>query len=680
MEVNLLKAFRILAVPIIAAAAALYILNFPIVYSELQQICDTCSMTIRMKEELSSLGWTSNGYGLYLLLLSMFFSIGSVFLGGLIFFKRPNDPMALLVAVTLAVFGLVLTITDSFYEAYPALFIFGRLTSFFATALFGAMICYFPDFKTTPKWSYFLVIPLILLELLRNFLPFPIEDLFWQDWLYHVEWVLLLAMGGTQIYRYRKLSTPLQREQIKLPVMAFLLAVVLIIISVQFPTSLLWGNLVGETLYFAALSLIPLSFFLAIIRYRLWFIKPLINRTILYVSLSMVLLGIYGGVIFVLSSALHVKGSSFISLIGAVAVAVFVQPLHNRLHGVINKLMYGDRHDPYAALVKLGNRLEETSSPELVLNAIVHSVRDALRLPYVSLVWPNGQIAAESGVPLLQLKVVEVIYKGERVADLVYEPSEREDDLPKEDRNILKELARQGGSAIHAIRLTQELQQFRQTLVTTREDERRRLRRDLHDGLGPEIAAFTFKIATARHLLRKDPNEADLILTTLQGDIRNAVDLVRSLVHNLRPPVLDEYGLGGAISEIVRAYESRDLVIKCDIPFALQDLDAAVEVAAYRLIQEGFANIARHSHASEVYLLLSLQNERLIVTIEDNGIGMPSIRRPGVGLTSMRERVEELGGTFSIAGGVKGGTVIRAELPNRNGGEENAAIAGIAGR
>ena len=676
MRQNLLNVSRNLAILFIFAAAVLFVMNLPILYLELQQTCETCTMTIKIKDELSSIGWNSNGYGLYLLLLSLSFTLGSVVLGGLILKKRPNDPMALLVAVTFSMIGLTLTIADPFYIAFPTLIFLAKGVSFIATMLFGVMICYFPNFRTSPRWCHFLALALFFVEIIRNFYSAELETLFWTDILHQTEWLILLAMGVTQIYRYRRLSTTSQKQQTKLPVFAFLIAVLLIIVSVQFPINNLWGNFLGQTLYFTAISLIPISFFLAIIRYRLWAIDPLINRTILYVILTAVLLGIYSGVIFVLSSAFHVESSTFISLIGTIIVAVLVQPLHKKLHMIINRLMYGDRQDPYAALVRLGNRLEATSSPELVLDAIVTSVSDALKLPYVSLVWPSGEIASESGTPIQESKRIDILYQGERVAELCFEFRDKEEEWVKADRQIIKDLTRQAGAAIHAVRLTQELQRSRENLVTAREDERRRLRRDLHDGLGPEIAAFSFRVEAARNLLKNNPYQANEILLGLQKEIRNAVDLIRRLVHNLQPPVLDEYGLGEAVAELVRANRRVDLDIKLEIPFPLPILNAAVEVAAYRIVQEGLANVIRHAHASKVSIMLIREEQKLIVTIEDDGVGLPPIRKPGVGLNSMRERAEELRGIFIIGGCAEGGTSIRVEIPNQNGGKCDVVITG----
>ncbi|TJY41539.1 sensor histidine kinase [Cohnella pontilimi] len=671
---------RSLAALFILTAAVFFILNLPVLYTDLQRVCDTCALTPPMLEQLEAAGWAVRTYSLYLIFLSLLVAIGNVILGVLIFRHHSTDRMALLVAVTLASFGLSLTVTDQFKAAFPSLSFMASLVGFAAILLMGATFCYFPDFRTAPRWSHFLALAFFLVECLSRLLPkTDHEAISSEQLLLALEWILLLAMAATQIFRYRRLSTPLQRQQIKLPAFAFLVTILLIIISVQIPGDGLWGNLAGQTLYMVSLLLIPISFTIAIVRYRLWKIDPLINRAIVYAALTGMLMAIYTCVIFVLGTALKEKNTTFVSLMGTIAVAVMVQPLHRKLQALINRLMYGDRHEPYAALVRLGDRLEATTSPERVMDAIVSSVREALRLPYVALVWPNGEIAAANGTPALTPLRVDIIYQGERVAELLVEPREREDLWSKEDRRVVTDLVRQAGAAIYAVRLTMELQRSRQTLVTAREDERRRLRRDLHDGLGPEIASFSFRVDAARHLLRTDPDQTDRILSDLQMDIRNAVDLIRRLVHNLRPPALDEYGLSGAVAELVRDHRSAGLEFVVELPPALPVLGAAVEVAAYRIVQEGLTNVNRHARASQVRLIIALEEERLVIEISDNGIGLPPVSKPGVGLTSMRERAEELGGMFTIKSRPEGGTRIRAELPYSDGRDRHDEITRPAG-
>jgi signal transduction histidine kinase len=215
------------------------------------------------------------------------------------------------------------------------------------------------------------------------------------------------------------------------------------------------------------------------------------------------------------------------------------------------------------------------------------------------------------------------------------------------------------------VRLTADLQRSRERLVTAREEERRRLRRDLHDGLGPALAAQTLKVGAARVLYGRDPGAADRLLGELERDIAAALADIRRLVYNLRPPTLDELGLCAAIRECAAQYHANgasQLHVAVEAPEHLPNLPAAVEVAAYRITQEALANVARHAGARSCRIRLT-PGELLELEIADDGAGLPAERRLGVGLMSMRERAEELGGTCSVEAALGGGTLVRAQLP-----------------
>ncbi|MFS0863981.1 sensor histidine kinase [Fredinandcohnia sp. 179-A 10B2 NHS] len=663
---------RAFSISMVVITTVLFILNIPVLFGELQRVCDTCSLPPEIQKELKTVGLNTSRYAFYLLFTSLLFTLCNVILGILILVKRPKDSMAFLVAITLMLFGLTLTIADPFYNEFPKLEGIARVIGFFSITLLGLVICYFPDHRSSRRLSHFLALSYIIVEVFILFSPVLPSVL--EGFLLVLEWSILLLMGYYQIQRYRKQFTSLQRQQTKFPVFAFSISIILVILSVQIPASTIWGNLLGQTLYLVALSLIPLSFSLAIIRYRLWSIDPLINRTLRYGILSGMLLAIYTGIVYALRLTFLDDKTALVSLIGTVGVAIVVQPLHNRLQLIVNKLMYGDRQDPYAAIVRLGERLDVTTSPNRILEAIVISFRDALRLPYAALVWPNGTVAASSGAPGNDPERIDVYYQGEKVAELVVEHRDKDDVWSNEDRQVINNLVRQTGSVIHTLGITKELQLSRQRIVTTREDERRRLRRELHDGLGPEIAAFSFKIAAARQSLN-EPAKSDEILSELQIDIRNAVDLIRKLAYNLRPPSLDEYGLGGAISELVQNQLDNNITIKLELPESFPVLGAAVEVAVYRIVQEGLVNIKKHSRATSVSVKIVIGEGTLSILIRDNGIGLPKRKRSGVGIITMRESAEELGGTFFIENIESGGTAIKGSIPFLDGGNDNVNLS-----
>jgi signal transduction histidine kinase len=199
-------------------------------------------------------------------------------------------------------------------------------------------------------------------------------------------------------------------------------------------------------------------------------------------------------------------------------------------------------------------------------------------------------------------------------------------------------------------------------LVTAREEERRRLRRDLHDGLGPQLASLTLTLAAARELLRHDVDAADMLLQELSTHTQAAIADIRRVVYDLRPPALDDLGLVLALREQAAHYSQAGLQITIDAPDHLSPLPAAVDVAAYRIVQEALTNVVRHAQAHTCVVCLTL-GDALIVVIRDDGTGLPPGGRAGVGLTSMRERSAELGGTCVIETAPGRGTCIRVELP-----------------
>jgi signal transduction histidine kinase len=217
------------------------------------------------------------------------------------------------------------------------------------------------------------------------------------------------------------------------------------------------------------------------------------------------------------------------------------------------------------------------------------------------------------------------------------------------DGPLLDDLARQAAAAVHAARLTDELQRSRQRLVAGREEERRRLRRDLHDGLGPQLAAQTLKAGSARALYALRPEEADALLADLEADAAHALADLRRVVEDLRPPALDELGLVGALRAAVARFGAGPPSIDV-VATELPALPAAVEVAAFRITEEAVTNAVRHSGAQHCTVRLFPGDGVLTVEVCDDGVGIVPGQTEGVGLGSMRERAAELGGRCEVAG------------------------------
>jgi signal transduction histidine kinase len=386
-----------------------------------------------------------------------------------------------------------------------------------------------------------------------------------------------------------------------------------------------------------------------------------------YVALTACVVGVYVLVVGYLGATFRVDGSLAISLVATGIVAVLFAPLRERLQRGVNRLLYSERDEPYAVLSRLGQRLEAALDPKSVLPTIVETVAGALKSPHAEVfLYRDGgfETAARHGTPAGDPLVLPLAYGNETVGRLAISPRTRDESFTATDRRLIEDLARQAGVAAHAVRLTEDLQRSRERLVSAREEERRRLRRDLHDGVGPRLAALTLRIETARNRLDHDPASQDL-LSDLAERAREAVADVRRSVHALRPPVLDDLGLVPALRETAAQYEGNGLSISVEALDDLSPLPAAVEVAAYRIAQEASANVVRHAGARSCAVRFDLDEETgvLRLEVEDDGRGVGEDPGSGVGLSSMRERAEELGGTCVVGPSPAGGMRVRAELP-----------------
>ncbi|WP_028065690.1 sensor histidine kinase [Solirubrobacter soli] len=200
-------------------------------------------------------------------------------------------------------------------------------------------------------------------------------------------------------------------------------------------------------------------------------------------------------------------------------------------------------------------------------------------------------------------------------------------------------------------------------VIRARDEERRLLRRDLHDGLGPTLAAMALRIDVALRQLEREPEAAERQLVALREDSRRAIADVRQIAYGLRPPALDELGLIGAIEECTEQFGVADrLELDLDLPDAVPALPEAIEVAVLRIVQEALANVAHHSGARACGVRLEVHT-LVAIEVSDDGDGLPEDYRPGLGLHSMRERAAELGGTCAIEPRRPCGTRVRAQLP-----------------
>jgi two-component system NarL family sensor kinase len=416
----------------------------------------------------------------------------------------------------------------------------------------------------------------------------------------------------------------------------------------------------------AAVTLVvvmPVSITISISWYRLFDLDRVISRSLVSGALAALVTGVYVAIVLLIGWAAD-TGDAVASGVAAIGAVLAVAPMRTVAQRAADRLLYGNRAEPFAVVSSLNRRLQMSASPEDALRALVDTVAVDLALPAVQVTSVDGQVLAEHGqLDPLRSVSFELAHQGEQVGAMCLGLRRNEDDVDAGERILFEDLARHAGAAVHAAALMRDLRAARQRLVEAQEEERRRLRRDLHDGLGPQLTAVTLKVDAARNLLGRDPARADRVLTELRSDVRAAIDEVRRVVYELRPPGLDELGLVGALRQHARNCNildsGIDIVVSGD---ECGGLPAPVEVAAYRIATEAITNAVRHANARRCCVDVSLDRD-LIVRVRDDGDGLPVPWRAGVGMTSMRDRAIELGGTCLFEQAKGGGTHVVARLP-----------------
>jgi signal transduction histidine kinase len=332
----------------------------------------------------------------------------------------------------------------------------------------------------------------------------------------------------------------------------------------------------------------------------------------------------------------------------------------------IDRLFYGDRMRPYAALSRLGQRLENALSPEDVLPALVTTVSRSLHLPYVAVTLTGDEKpAARDGERGESVEAVPLLHGGDRVGTLEVGTRTGQRVLDAGDEALLRDLAAQAGASVGAVRLNRDLVRSRERIVVAREEERRRIRRDLHDGLGPTLAGVALGLDAAHRAAGRAGLGQTLGLDALHADVQHGLDDLKRIVARLRPAALDDIGLVASLRDYGSSLTASGRIqVSVDCAEELPALPAAVEMAAYFVAREAMNNAARHSHGSHCQVSLRFA-DGLDVLVTDDGRGIGPVPRPGVGLGSITERARELGGDCSIKPVPTGGTCVHARIPVR---------------
>ncbi|WP_210438340.1 sensor histidine kinase [Nocardioides xinjiangensis] len=405
----------------------------------------------------------------------------------------------------------------------------------------------------------------------------------------------------------------------------------------------------------------------AVARSRLEDVEPRVRRGLVQALVLAVVAAAFVGAARAVDVATDVDVGS---VLAGGLLALLLLPVAVAVRRTVRRLVYGDREFPDRVVSDL-RRLDAVTAPQDALREMLELLVRRLHLSYAAIdvvgTGASEPVSVSIGTAYGTPATIDLTVGGSTIGRLQVEVDVGHDPFGPGDRRLLEDVGTQVGALVQAVSTNRELQLARQRLVAAREEERRRLRRDLHDGLGPSLATLAMRLEGAADLVHEDPDRAADLVARLSDQTREGIAEVRRLVEGLRPPALDQLGLVSALRH--RAAEHGSPTSAVAVPWTveaeddLEPLPAAVEVAAYRIVVEAVNNVQRHSEADRCTVRLARVGPDLRIEVVDTGRGLAPDRRAGVGLSSMRERAEELGGSIEVGPAAGGGTRVGVRLP-----------------
>jgi signal transduction histidine kinase len=459
----------------------------------------------------------------------------------------------------------------------------------------------------------------------------------------------LVSVGGA-IWRTWRAQAP-QRQQLLLLLVTS--AIVILLTPLNLPG---W-------LYDVGLVAVPAAVAVGVLRYRLLGVEVVIRRTLQFAVLTLLVVAVYAGVTAAMSAV--VSDETGLRVASAAAVALILLPLRDRLQSWVDRLVYGARRDPLGAIRQVGASVSAVSTDPLP--AVVVSVANAVRASFVAIADADGTVLAATGTERPDARVASPLtVAGDQVGELVICPARGEKALSAADTRVIAALIAPVAAIVHATRLARRLAHAHERTLAAAGQERSRIRRDLHDGLGPSLSGVALGLEAVQAALPRDTGTAAELTARMRTEVAGAVEEVRRIIDELRPAALENVGLAQALRERAASLAARSasgMIMEVSAAEPIPELPEQVETAAFRIAEEAMTNVLRHARASRCEVRLEADGA-LVVSVSDNGIGLPAQTRPdGIGLTSMRQRADKLGGCCTVSPADPSGVIVQARLP-----------------
>jgi signal transduction histidine kinase len=418
---------------------------------------------------------------------------------------------------------------------------------------------------------------------------------------------------------------------------------------------------------------LPGAIIYGILRHRLFDLDLVVRKSVAYGTASLLIAAAYAVIAATPGLMLGSRVPVSLAVVVTIAAALAFQPLRRRLESAVSRRLFGDRVRQYQLLRNLGTTMEQTAELDELLPRLAHAVRDGIGASWVQVrlldvdgSWLDEPVGVAGEVTGDSAAGVDLVHAGEQVGRVDLGP--KPGGYAADDLELLATVAAQATTAVANVRLASQLKEGLEELSTSRvrliaaqDAERRRIERDLHDGIQQEVVALIAGLRLARNRLSRDQLTA-AELADLQDQAREMLRDLRELAHGIHPPVLSDNGLVAALESRATRFPI-SVQILADDGLRAERFSEDVEGTAYFVACESLTNVAKHAGTDGARVRLSHSGSRLCLVVEDDGLGFePNGARSG-GLANIRDRVEALHGRLTIESRLGTGTSVRAELP-----------------